>query len=264
MKCPICNFEIEEGAKFCTACGAQVGAVEPDFKSTTADKILSVLKDKLFLVICILFSVGTAASLISDSLPIINILITIFLWLTYSSSLKNIADDKNLRRISGCVYANYVVMNVASIIIIVCGVILTIVFSIFGNTPEFMSSFTSSFEGYAINLNALPQDLLSIFGWVIGAAFVLLGVGMLVFNILGTRKIHRFAKSFYMAISNPAVELENTKKVKNWLIFFGVCTGVSALSSLTTSLWATVSGGCIAAVIFLAVTLIDKYFIKID
>jgi len=262
MKCTNCGFDLEQGARFCTACGTEAAETQAVSLNPMADKILLALKDNLFLIICILFSIGTAASLVNDGLPVINILLTIFLWLTYSKSRKNIADGTQLRNISGCVYANYVIMNVLAIIFIVCGVIFAFAFSLLSGSADFVNSFVSGFDEAIPGLNALPQAFLAVSGWVIGTVFLFVGVVCLVLNILGMKKVHLFAKSVYMTVNAQCTELENAKKVKGWLIFFAVCEGISALSALTTSVISAVSGGCICAVIILAIVLINKYLVK--
>lgn len=264
MKCINCGFELEEQSKFCTVCGAQVVAIEPTCISTNADKILSALKDKMFLAICILYSIGTVLSTTANGISIIQILITVFLWLTYAKSLKNIADASHLRGISGCVYANYIINNVLSAIIIVCGAVLTLVFAIFADTPEFIESFEVNIGSLSFLLDTLPQKFIAMFSWLFGVLFIVVGALLLVFNLLATRKIHRFAKSVHMSVSDPSVELENPKMVTGWLIFLAVCSGILALSSLATNIVAAISTGCTAAVAILSVVLINKYFIQND
>ena len=69
---------------------------------TVADRVLPALKDGIFLAICILMSASCLISLSMDSIPLINILATVFLWLTYAQSRKDIVDAKHLRCVSGC------------------------------------------------------------------------------------------------------------------------------------------------------------------
>lgn len=261
MKCTNCGFELEEQSKFCTNCGTQVEAIEPTYISTNADKILSALKDNMFLAICILYSIGTAISLFGDSLPVINILITIFLWLTYAKSLKNIADASHLRCISGCVYANYVIFNVVSIIFMVIGV-LFFIFGLFSSSADFINSFVSNPNAFSFSIGGIEKPFTAASGWLVGIGFVFVGAILLVFNLLCTRKIHRFAKSVYMSVSDPCTELKNPKEVTNCFTFLAVCSGIAALSSLLQSVFAAISTGLSTALFIIIIILINKYFIK--
>ena len=83
MKCSNCGYESQEDFIYCTNCGTAVADAPAVSLNPVADKVLAVLKDRLFLVICILMSVSCVAALMCESIPIINILLTIFLWLTY-------------------------------------------------------------------------------------------------------------------------------------------------------------------------------------
>ncbi|MBE6749930.1 MAG: zinc ribbon domain-containing protein [Ruminococcaceae bacterium] len=262
MKCNNCGFEAGEVFEFCPNCGVPVQKAEAVSLNPAADLVLASLKDKLFLVICILMSVGTVLSLISGNLPVIEILITIFLWLTYAKSLKNIADENHLRCVSGSVYANYVVVNVVAIIIIVCGAIFAALLGTFSNTSEIINSLAVEYGEIIPELQNLPETILGVLGVIIGFVLIIIGVACLLFNILGMRKIHRFAKSVYQSIITQTPEFEYVRAARNWLIFFGVCGAISALSSLTTEIIAALTSLCSASSMIIAVILINKYFIE--
>lgn len=130
MKCANCGFESEQNYSVCPQCQANTQS------NPAAQKILCVLKDPLFLVICILMSISCAISLAADNLPLINILITVFLWLTYAQSRKEIADAKHLRFISGAVYANYVINYVIAGLVVILGVIFAVAFGLIASNPR--------------------------------------------------------------------------------------------------------------------------------
>ena len=96
---------------------------------------------------------------------------------------------------------------------------------------------------------------------IIGLIILLAGVASLVFNILGMRKVHLFAQSIYKSAWFENAEYVDIKKVKGWLIFFAVCEGISALSSLASNIFSAASEGCLCAVIILAIMLVNKYFL---
>ncbi len=266
MKCSHCGYESNEDFIYCTNCGTAVSGAPAVSLNPAADKVLGALTDKLFLTICILMSAASALAVVSGSLPVINILITIFLWLTYAQSLKGFADPNHLRCISGTVYANYVVINVAAIILIVAGAIFALTFGIAADAVELLEMIELELNNAGVDLGSfgLAEGVLSIIGWALGFAFVIAGAILLVFNLLGMRKIHRFAKSVYQGILTQNTEFENPQAVKNWLIFFAVCGCISTLSSLSADLIAALSNGCVAATEILAIIMIKKYFLSAE
>jgi len=141
MKCQNCQFESEGRFDYCPNCGqptanANAQPVEKVSINPTADIVLSALKDSAFLIICILMSVATGLQFVVSEFSVINILITIFLWLTYASAQKGFADEKHLQAISGSVYAQYILTNVLSIISIVFGALIGIVMPVVLSNAE--------------------------------------------------------------------------------------------------------------------------------
>lgn len=260
MKCTNCGFEYPEGTRFCPSCGTTVVTEVMPVLNFAAEKVLSALKDRLFLVICILMSATCVFSLASDGLPVINILITVFLWLTYAKSLQNKADANHLRCVSGSVYASYVVVNVCTIILIVCGAIITLALAAFSGSADFISGFAEGLGEFSSEFAGLSEALIAVAGWIIGLALIVAAVVALIFNVLGMKKIHRFAKSVYQGIMTQNPVFENPDSVKNWLMFFGVCSAISALGSISTNFVAFLSNGCAAAATIIASLLVKKYF----
>ena len=106
MKCNQCGFEAAQDSLFCPQCGERM-VQDASGRSGFADQLLPALKDPLFLVVCILLSISCLLSLSAGSVPLIDILITVFLWLTYAQARKDIADAGHLRCVSGALYAQY-------------------------------------------------------------------------------------------------------------------------------------------------------------
>ena len=86
MKCSYCGFESNRDYQYCPQCGAvmekkDAGFTPPpqtDFVYETPTpqpehKIVTALKDKLFLVVCILISACCGLSFLGGGLPIIRI-----------------------------------------------------------------------------------------------------------------------------------------------------------------------------------------------
>ena len=264
MKCTNCGYELQDDSLFCTNCGAQLAPAAP--YAPENNKVLAMLKDSLFLVSCILVTVAAGLKLIGgEGIPVIETLFTIFLWLTYSQAAKGIADEKHLRCVSGTVYADYIITNVAAIIVIVCGVIVSAALGLLGGNLEFMSQFTFELEKEFPGQEDLVRTIFGAFGWLIGLIFVIAGVIILVINILGKKKIHRFVKSVYQSLSNPYMEIANPRAARGWLIFLGVCSGVSAISNTSINLASVlpaIADGCLAATTIIAAVLVGKYFLS--
>lgn len=264
MKCTNCGFESQENFKFCAICGTQALVDETTNPNPAANKVLAALRDKLFLVICILITVSCAFSTINGALPVIEILLTIFLWLTYSQSRNDIADERYLRCVSGTVYAGYIVTNVLSIIIIVCGILISVLLGVLTTNAEFIDALSTELYADLPFFNNLPQAILATAWWIIGISFVILGVLILVINLIGMKKIHRFAKSVYQGVATNNPTFANPRSAKNWLIFFAVCEGISTLSSLKPDLIASIASACSTAAIIIAVILINKCFVSTE
>lgn len=274
MKCKNCGFEYGEQYDYCPNCGTQNAVEQPTKQpvaeavslNPVADKVMSALKDSGFLVLCILMSISCVLSL-KGGFPLINILLTIFLWLTYADVQKGFANEKHLQSISGTVYASYVITNVVSIILIVCGVLFGVLVTAFAGTEEFAQGFDMAISQYdlgefAFSYEDIPQGLMGFAGVFIGGAFVFIGAIALVINILGTKKIHAFAKSVYMGIMFQNPNFQNPRAAKNWLMFFGVCSAIGAVLSVFSEPVVAIASGCEAAATIIASVLIDKHLME--
>lgn len=267
MKCKNCGFEQEKDFEYCVNCGAEAidnipVPVEPVSLNPAADIVLPALRDKLFLALCILMTILCGLSLAMWSIPVINILFTIFLWLAYADAQRGIANEKHLQCVSGTVYAQYIIVNVASIIFIVCGVLFGALFSLVSDNTDVIMEFNLLFEELGLNPIDITPDVINVFGWIFGGIFVFLGVIMLLFNILMTRKIHRFAKSVYQGIMFQNPEFEKPETVRNWFIFIAVCGGINLINSITAAEPISIlSSICSMAITIIVTILINKHIL---
>lgn len=276
MKCKNCEFEYSEQYDYCPNCGAPNAAEQPVSEqpqtveavslNPAADRVMSALKDNGFLALCILMSISCVLSL-SGGLPLINILLTIFLWLTYADAQKGFANEKHLQCVSGTVYASYVITNVASIILIVCGVLLGVLVGIFAGTAEFAAGFNEAISQYdlgefAFSYEDIPQVLMGLIGVLIGVVFVVMGVIALVINVLGTKKIHAFAKSVYMGIMFQNPNFLNARAAKGWLLALGVLSAIGAALTVSSEPVVAIASGCEAAAAIIAAILIEKHLME--
>lgn len=268
MKCTNCNFETTQDFTYCPNCGSAQNTepvAEPVSLNPAADKIFALLKDNLFLVVCILLTVSAATSVISGGIPLFTILIAIFLWCIYSSAQKGFVNENQLRNISGTVYASYIVTNVLAGIFVFLGLLMSVMSSFLSSLKlsDILNELSLEFNEFDVDISDflydLPQNIVSIIGILLAIMFIFIAAAILVFNILGIRKIHRFIKSVYMGVMYQNPNFEKVNAAKNWILVFAIFIGISALFSLTDSLLAFASTGCQSATLILVYILIDKY-----
>ena len=236
MKCNQCGFETEQNNAFCPQCGEHLITQEAQ-TGTFAFKILPALRDPLFLVVCILLSVTCLMSLVAGSVPLIDILITVFLWLTYAQAQKDIADANHLRCVSGALYAKYVINYVIAVLVLVVGVICSVALGAMGGSmagiwDEVVGELAQE-EAFAIVMAILP----SVSGAVIVAVCALVTALVMVINIFTMRYLHRFAKSVYCSIEQGTGALKYVKAAKIVLFILGGFAAISSLSSLADGLF---------------------------
>ena len=256
MKCLKCGFESTEEFKYCAKCGAEAVTDTPN---PLLEKLLFALKSNLFLAVCILVSASCIFSIAAGGLPIINILISVFLFFTYASAKKGNLDAGHLRSVSGSVYAKYIIVNVVSSIIIVCGVLVALILEFAVAETSLVDIISSEVGALSLEYQEILTPILSSIGWLFGLIFIIVGVAVLLFNLLGMRKIHRFAKSVYKVAENSQPTFQKPKPVKNWLIFFAVCSAIAAATSISTDIATTLSEGCNTAAMIVSAVLIDKF-----
>lgn len=248
MKCPKCGFESEVNYPVCPQCQAEI---QPN---PAAQRILPALKDTLFLIICILVSLSCVLSISLDNFSVIDILIAVFLWLTYAQSRKDIADAKHLRCISGAVFANYVINYVWAGLVVLVGVLFA---ALIGNLSALEGLLTDVAD---TDLSAVTEMLSVVPSVLILVVFLVVGAVMVVFNIFSLRYIHRFAQSVYKSIEAGVTDLKHTNAAKIWLFVYGGLSALDCLSAdgVTALLLAAVN--CAACI--LAGILINKYLIN--
>jgi len=261
MKCVNCGFEAATDFAYCPNCGTNQSTDAS--ANQVAMRILPALKDKLFLVLCILVSVSCAMTLFSSGPDVISILFTIFLWLTFTKAQQDVADEKYLRCISGTVYAHYVILNVAAIIMIVAGVLLSSVLNVLLTDRSFVSEITGALDSYAPGLGSRLGGLFTAgLGLIFMIIFVLVGVIMLVVNLFSNRYIHRFAKSVYKSLEVGQLELKHMNAAHIWLWVFGIFSGISCLGNLASGdILLILGSGASAAAPIIAALLVKKYLI---
>ena len=269
MKCNNCGNEIVENSAFCTFCGSPVSQVEPAEAPTSAvrQKLLDIFKDKLFLVLCILVSVSTVFSIANSDIPLLLILFTIFLWLIYAKAAKNTVDIKNMRCVSGTIFASYVITWVVIGLLGLVSVVGIVFSLVIGNTAELesiMQEILSEID-YSVNgLEILSGITAASFMIVVAVAFItvlIVCVIAIIVNIFGMRSLHKFARSLYISAQIDNFCIEKLNAAKSWLLVFGICNCITALPCLD-NFKAFLTSGCLGAAYIIAYVLIKKHFFQ--
>ena len=271
MFCKFCGHENDDSSAFCVKCGKPLSAAPENFEAAppslnpVMEKASSMIRDNMFLIMCILVTVSAGVGLLGGNFSVLTVLFTIFLWLTYSHSKNGFADGENMRRISGTVYASYVISIVVvallGVVFVVLGGIIALGFAGGAlNLDNILNSVISEFSldsDIVFSLASLSAVFISV---VLVICFIAL-IAVFIVYIIGCKKLHGFAKSLYQSVYSGRFELINVTSAKNWLLAFGILKAVGALGSIA-SFPLFISAGCSAAVYFIASVLVDKYFIK--
>jgi hypothetical protein len=282
MICNYCQTEFDDSVQFCPACGAPVvppkekapdyfaanqaaptgvqSPLAPDYATQSINPLLaktdSLIKDNLFLAVCILQSVATAVPLFGDfkSFNILTLLITIFLWIIFADSKKGeLPNPSRIRVISGVLCAYKILLYVAAGLCALLGVIC------FFSASAFIKYFTDAFSESAEITTDLDK-ILSVGGWVIGIAFLFVAVFIAVLTYFSYAKMHGFVRSCYTNIQNGYNSLDNRNVTSIWLIIFAVLLGIGALGSLAESPITAVVNGVNCATCILSYILLKKYY----
>lgn len=276
MKCRNCGFEAEGDFKFCPDCGAgSRGEYEeytpPESKNELfKQKLLGMVKDELFMVLCILQTVSVGASVLYGGMNVISILFTIFMWLVWSRARNGILDVGSMRRISGAVYATYVV---SWVICGLLGVSAVIMLALSATIDSYVSDIYSALA--EIGVSYLYDELIdiireagittNIFGFVfivLGVVMIIAAVAIALVNIFGTRKLHRFAKSLYIGAGSEDPVVVSANGAATWMLICGIFNGLSALSSLadiSNSVMLLASQGCAATTYIIGYVIVKKH-----
>lgn len=270
MYCPNCGSQMMDGTIFCTNCGSPM---TPRSMIVRGNRVITALQDPLFLVICILWSVSALVQLIIVGFPdVIVVLLTIFLWLTFAKARRGETPQKQLRCISGVVYAEYIVSFVLSGLMLLAGTLILVLGVTFpfasGGLPE-LGNFAWEYlpEQYG-RADYVFSTLLFV---IIGLVLIVTAGATIALNILGYRRIHRFAKSVYENAYSD-VPLPDAKAARIWLMIFGIASAAQIPNYLLVMVTSGVesgsasgfilslASGCKVTVAILASILIKKHY----
>lgn len=255
MHCTNCGNPYKEGDTFCIYCGT----------SLKQNFFLSSLKHPLFLTLCILITCGCGLTLMGDEFSVIGVLLTIFFWLTYASARKNVVSQTHLRSVSGTLFALYVINFMVFGGIALMGVLVTLLLSL-GNAYSWMGVL-EEYEGYVPLQDTVLDEItgstmITLISVVILVIFIAIAVIGILLNILGFRKIHRFAQSVYLNVFSDNPLLYKPGSVSTWMIVFGIFLGVSALDNIEENFILFLGNGAYSAAFFVGSAWIRKHFTR--
>lgn len=259
MKCTNCGYESQEDFTYCASCGTKA---QIDNTSSITNKFLTILKDKLFLMLCIFLSVYCVFSIAGGAIPIIVILACVFGWIAYAKAQKNTLDYDQIKNLSGCLYAQYVVTNVVSIICIVVGILLIVFAGALSTASDLIFSLANEFNVYLWDLGDTAQEVAMFIGYIAGAVLLVVGVLFLLINVLGIRKIHKFTKSIHTSIKTQVEDYKCVKSAKKWLYFFAILSGISLVSTLTIDIVNSIGSIGYCGFLIVSICLVEKYFVN--
>lgn len=257
MQCTRCGFQCDEGLRFCPNCGLPL----PRPLNQGCTQILQAVSSTLFLLICIFISATVVFSISMGSMPLIQILLAVFLWLAYAQAKKGNPDPGQLRCVSGTLYAEYIITFVGAGCVALCGILVSFLFSALTSDPTILTyslqqagldqATIQTVEYYLGLITAVPTALIMI-------GFLVAAVLMVVINIFSLGTIHKFAKSVYQSLETGNVQLKKVKAAKVWLFILGGLNALSAVSILATSVSSFLIYGCSAAAAILAGVLVGQ------
>ena len=279
MKCYNCGYESPDDFSFCSECGAaqstanQSGAASEvtytsPYNAGTSNntpqvpgvRVLTALKDSLFLILCIVYSAGTLFSLINGDFSVIGILMTIFLWLTYANAQKGVASRENLRCISGTVFASYVINYVIAGSVAFVGLVVMI----FGTGGSgFLADiirFVFKEAGFGFHDGFMSRFIAGA-AMIFGAVLIIGAAIVAVINYFSTRSIHLFVQSVYRNDGGVQIGISNANTARIWLMVLGILEAVGAVSALFgKDAMQFIASGAGAAAKIIGSIMIEKYY----
>ncbi len=268
MKCPFCNEEIEENARFCQNCGAKI----PDFEEETINHIdesrertlegfKSVFESKLFLGLLVSLAIYAASGVLTTLFSLVNgifavaecavfnLIPAIFAGMAaygglrlYNSSGNLLVDDmKKLEEYPRIMYGYQIAYTVIAFIISAFSLIIVAgVLFVFGAVGDFDAILTS-IESFAQFESDEAQSVLNSFEWFVREGgfiimLLLLFVIALVITVFVFSAItYKKTKNYYQMLTETLMGSEFNFSIKlptTYLYVFGSLNIVSGVLTL--------------------------------
>lgn len=217
----------------------------------------------MFLAICILTTILTVVGSFTITLSegefstsygvdVLTLLITIGLWITYSSakSAESPLKKSGLTMVSGTIKAIRILTWVSTSIILVSGVIIAVAALLAPdafydefvegvreefNSAEFREAMTALLGQDFIDTYLRDVDYSALIPIVLVALGIILCFTMviaLIFNVTFYKRLHQFAKSMCRCAEDPDALPEHANTVAIWLLVLGILSIFSGLTGV--------------------------------
>lgn len=259
--CPNCASKPYEQDEFC--CVTEAETAHPGI-------LRAAFSDPLFLVMCILLSVSVVFSVFSAfsggtfSLPIINILFVIALWLVFASTKAEGAplSPGGLKLADGTTTAVFVIYWV---IVGLCavGTIAGFALSASSTASGYIGSIISQyiFENVYIDIPFAISLFASAVFIVLAVVCVIAAVVMVLINLFLIRNLKKFIHSVRVSSDTGVEDIQKAQTVSTWLIVLAAFNGISTLSALS-GFSSSTAMSCIASLSFTALIIIACIWVK--
>lgn len=237
-------------------------AINPEVLRPRLD-LRAAFSSGLFLAICILTTILTVVGSFTITLSegefstsygvdVLTLLITIGLWITYSSakSAQGPLKKSGLTMVSGTIKAIRILTWVGTSIILVCALLFAVAailapdtfydefveaVRVEFNTEEFKSAMTALLGQEFIDTYLRDVDYSALMPIVLVALGIIVCFAMviaLIFNVTFYKRLHQFAKSMCYCAENPDALPEYANTVAIWLLVLGILTIFSGISGV--------------------------------
>lgn len=251
-----CGYENAENARICQGCGSVLAVEQPSMPK----RMLGLLNDNLFMILCTLYSVSIGFSLIDGNAPVVRILTAIFLWMVFAKSKNGILNSNSVRNISGTIFASYVIQMILCCLVAFCGLLLGILSCTIdtGRLWDVVDHAVRPFTGAYL---APFAELAKYYLLVISAVLIIFAGTGLCFNVFGWRSIHRFVQSIYKSLECGQINLTRRGAAQRWMLVFGILHAISVVLALARgNMVSFIEDACLSAVFIMGRILVRKYF----
>lgn len=276
MKCSKCGVEYDIMHGCCPNCGevavpkqvvVEVKHDAPPVKEVNVnpgqEKILALLKDKMFLLICIFLTVSCALSITGGAIPVFPTLIAIFMWILYAGAKKDIVKENQINAIKTTIRVEYILSNVVNIFLILAGIATCLVMVLFAGVMETLAiglmEFLEDDLGIPMFLSLSANTITILFCGILQLSSTIAGIYGLVVNLLFLRKINNFAKEVH---NNAIIKNSNyttALSAKKWIFAYGIFMIADVLLSANPQVF--IGDALLFASIIMGSMLIGKYLV---
>ncbi len=220
-----------------------------------------MLKDRLFFVLCVVYSISCAIGFATSRYTIAGIVIAIFLWIVYSKSRKDTVDVESMRIISGAIFANYILNYLMVAGILLAGSVASLAISAIKSNAELLNPLLDMLRIIFPSAARTVEFIRIVPTEIIVAIIFLVALAVLLINVIFYRRVHRLAKLTYKSIQKAdELIIKDTKSITTGLLAFTIISGVQALFYLSSfNLTGFLIEGGKATTYALAILLTKKY-----